>query len=380
MSHSNQQLVPPLVLIVDHTPFDVSKLEVHYRIARVTSGEAALAFLVTQLPDIILLDISLPEIRGLELCQKLKSDVRYEAIPIVCLASVDSESLEAQCFEVGAVDYLVKPTLPTLLSKLMVRVKSHLATARALATLKASNLQWQREKQLVERNIIKMREDLDFDYRYLSVFMRSYHRTGGDIVLSTSVGEKQYILLGDFTGHGLAASVCVPFVMGLFYREAVIYDHLAGLLKLINHELVEHLPTAMFMAVSAVELNTHTGEALLYNCGMPEVLLFDSSGLVNEYESACLPLGIKSQLDLLVPVRLQLTEQNRLVLHTDGVTEARSAEGELFGLKRLTLMLAGLNQQLHGLECIEPALKAFAADGPPLDDMSLVELSWRPVV
>lgn len=80
-------------------------------------------------PDLILLDIHLPEMNGYDVCRQLKSDGRTKDIPIIFITAMDTERERVKGFEAGAVDYIVKPFYP---QELLARVKTHLA-AQSLA-------------------------------------------------------------------------------------------------------------------------------------------------------------------------------------------------------------------------------------------------------
>jgi len=102
-----------VILAVDDTPenLDVVKgaLGTDYIIRAAINGRIALKIAEKQLPDLILLDIMMPEMDGYEVCQKLKSDTRTASIPVVFLTGSHDESSQEKAFELGAVDFITKP-------------------------------------------------------------------------------------------------------------------------------------------------------------------------------------------------------------------------------------------------------------------------------
>ncbi|MBF0218964.1 MAG: two-component system response regulator [Gammaproteobacteria bacterium] len=116
------------ILLVDDTPenLDVLKgvLAPHYRIQIATNGRLALKIATSAPPDIILLDIMMPDMDGYEVCQHLKNDVRTRDIPILFVTAKSDVEDEAKGFECGAADYLTKPISPPIV---LARVKTHLA-------------------------------------------------------------------------------------------------------------------------------------------------------------------------------------------------------------------------------------------------------------
>ena len=102
-----------VILAVDDTPenLDVVKgvLGADYTIRAAINGRIALKIAEKQFPDLILLDIMMPDMDGYEVCQKLKSDTRTAGIPVVFLSGEQDDSSQSKAFELGAVDFIPKP-------------------------------------------------------------------------------------------------------------------------------------------------------------------------------------------------------------------------------------------------------------------------------
>ena len=117
-----------LILIVDDTPTNVSVvsglLKDSYRTKVATNGERALAIVSgPEKPDLILLDVTMPDMDGFEVCRRLKANPDTREIPIIFLTARTDYVDEIKGFEAGAVDYIHKPfSAPIVLA----RVKTHL--------------------------------------------------------------------------------------------------------------------------------------------------------------------------------------------------------------------------------------------------------------
>lgn len=139
----------PTILIVDDTPLnlDILKniLSTEYDVKLAINGEVALRVAQKTLPDLILLDIMMPNMNGYEVCQQLKLDPRTAHIPVIFVTAMNEISDEAKGFEVGAVDYIVKPVSPPIV---LARVKTHLALHNQQLALEAQVSQ--RTQDLVE--------------------------------------------------------------------------------------------------------------------------------------------------------------------------------------------------------------------------------------
>ena len=153
----------PCVLIVDDTPVNIDILRTlladQYKIKVALNGQKALQMLNnSDLPDLILLDVMMPEMDGYEVCGILKSDVKFESIPIIFITTKTETEDEKRGFSLGAADYITKPFDPEIVKS---RVKTHLSMAfqqrqlqRQLDSLKAQSKPWLRD--LNEQEILTL--------------------------------------------------------------------------------------------------------------------------------------------------------------------------------------------------------------------------------
>ncbi|MCK5055478.1 MAG: response regulator [Candidatus Aminicenantes bacterium] len=123
----------PLVLIVDDVPKNLQVLgnilrKKDYNIAAATSGKQALDMVEKVLPDLILLDIMMPDIDGFQVCEKLKGSKRSKDIPVIFLTAKTGTEDIVKGFEVGAVDYLTKPFNS---AELLARAHTHIELKKA---------------------------------------------------------------------------------------------------------------------------------------------------------------------------------------------------------------------------------------------------------
>ncbi|WP_462174435.1 HD domain-containing phosphohydrolase [Pseudoalteromonas xiamenensis] len=133
--------VKPQILVVDDEPANLRVLKQilqdDYRLSFAKSGEEALRLVNNSKPDLILLDIMMPDMTGLEVCKALKSQPSTQSIPVIFVTALNEESDEAQGLELGAVDYITKPVSAAIVR---ARVKTHLSLVQA-DTLKETRLQ-----------------------------------------------------------------------------------------------------------------------------------------------------------------------------------------------------------------------------------------------
>ncbi|MDP8964896.1 MAG: response regulator [Cyanobacteriota bacterium] len=148
--NSNQASAPLAdLLVVDDTPDNLRLLSTMlsdkgYKVRRVINGQLALRVASLAPPDLILLDINMPQMNGYEVCEKLKADPRTQDVPVIFLSALDDVSDKVKAFAVGGVDYITKPFQA---EEVLARVNNQLSL-RSL------------QKQLWEQNALLQQEIL----------------------------------------------------------------------------------------------------------------------------------------------------------------------------------------------------------------------------
>ena len=135
------------VLIVDDTPENLTilgeTLRPHYRVRAAISGERALhAVTIGTLPDVILLDVMMPDMDGYQVLQALQADAATRDIPVIFVTAMDSVEGETHGLALGAVDYITKPFNPDIV---LARVRTHIELAKARERLHDENAWLERE-------------------------------------------------------------------------------------------------------------------------------------------------------------------------------------------------------------------------------------------
>jgi len=129
------------ILIVDDTPDNLHLLSrmltrQGYNVRKALSGPMALTAVQTVAPDLILLDIMMPEMDGYEVCQNLKADAKTAEIPIIFLSALDDVLDKVKGFQVGGVDYITKPFQ---FEEVLIRVQNQLALRAAELEIRVLN-------------------------------------------------------------------------------------------------------------------------------------------------------------------------------------------------------------------------------------------------
>lgn len=138
METNDIKLKQPKILVVDDNKMNLvmikNILSDKYNVIAVTSGKSAFKCLETNIPDMILLDIRMPEMDGFEFLEIIKNNERLKEIPIVCLTADDDHESELRCFEMGALDFIGKPFVAEIM---LVRINRILELERLHKDLRA---------------------------------------------------------------------------------------------------------------------------------------------------------------------------------------------------------------------------------------------------
>ena len=145
------------VIIVDDEPDIIELVTLHlnksgYRVRSFENGSSALDYIQQNPPDLIILDLMLPDYDGLELCKMLKKDDKYSSIPVIMLTARNEEMDKVLGLEIGADDYVIKPFSPR---ELIARIKAVL----------------RRENKFVKSNLLNIGDILEIDLQKYEVFV-----------------------------------------------------------------------------------------------------------------------------------------------------------------------------------------------------------------
>src|SRR5689334_1924873 len=153
---------PANVLIVDDTPDNIRVLtaiieRLGYEVRPATSGAQALQAVEHDPPDLVLLDITMPEMDGYEVCRRFKADEQLSDIPIIFLTALSDIADKVKAFGVGGIDYITKPFH---LEEVQARVKTHLALRYANLRLAKSYSKLQELEQLRDQLVHMVVHDM----------------------------------------------------------------------------------------------------------------------------------------------------------------------------------------------------------------------------
>ena len=163
LSSEQSQRTQASIMVVDDAPENLQMLELilkqeGYSVRPASDGSFALQSVQSALPDLILLDIMMPDIDGYEVCRRLKADERTRHIPVIFLSAMREQSHKVKAFQVGGIDYVTKPFQT---EEVLARVKTHLSLQRMKEQLEKQNADLLESNAQLGREIAERRRAED---------------------------------------------------------------------------------------------------------------------------------------------------------------------------------------------------------------------------
>ncbi|MGD0113406.1 MAG: hybrid sensor histidine kinase/response regulator [Armatimonadota bacterium] len=172
----------PSIIVVDDTPANLHLLtgmlkERGYKVRPVSSGKFALQTAKHDPPDLILLDIIMPEMNGYEVCECLKADEQLSGIPVIFISALNETMDKVKAFKVGGVDYVTKPFQ---FEEVQARVATHLELRRQKRLIQESNEQLRTLEKLRDNLVHMVVHDMRTPLTALYGFLQTLERLEGE--------------------------------------------------------------------------------------------------------------------------------------------------------------------------------------------------------
>ncbi|WP_330997738.1 PP2C family protein-serine/threonine phosphatase [Psychrosphaera haliotis] len=183
-----------------------------------------------------------------------------------------------------------------------------------------------------------------------------------------------YVFMGDFTGHGLAASIGTLPVSRAFYALTQKGLSIPDIATEINKTLYELLPTEMFCAAAIVELNYNATQISVWAGGVPDLyLLHPNGGVKSTIPSMHMPLGVLPTLEFEDTQSIyHVKKLDTLLIYSDGLIELENASQELFGEDKLNALLS--NGTTSNMDSLIQSVKEHKGQCSQNDDITIIEL------
>jgi two-component system, HptB-dependent secretion and biofilm response regulator len=374
------------ILVVDDNPDDLflirrDLMALGHRVVCVSTADEALEHIAQAYPDVLMTDVGLPGMDGIELLQTVRTRTDGSWIPSLVFTGSLDEATQMRALEAGADAYLCKPASREMLhAKLgvILRLKAMQWQAevrnRELARYRSLQEEEQRLARFVMERLIN-REALGDPA--VSHWIASAAEFSGDLIAAARTpGNVLHVLLADGAGHGLAASLNVLPVTAPFYRMTERGFGIDAIAREINSKVRALLPVDRFIAATLVAVNFRERYVTVWNGGNPGPLLIRPDGGVRlHFNRHHFPLGVvdDEEFDGSVDTHV-VNPHDHLLLFSDGLIELEDAGEQALGVDGLGEALGGLTAELR-LPRLTEIVHRLTGGNPPRDDISIAQIA-----
>jgi sigma-B regulation protein RsbU (phosphoserine phosphatase) len=368
------------ILLVDDNPTNLQVLfqtleGVGCKLLIAKNGQMALSIAGKARPDLILLDIMMPDIDGYEVCRQLKTNPATSGIPVIFLSALGDTEDKVKGLQLGAVDYITKPFQP---DEVIARVNTHLTIDRLKREVESQKDQLEHELKVVSEVQRKLlpKQLPRIDGFKLAVHYETSRYAGGDYYDIIELPDNCWgFLIADAEGHSAPAAVLMAMTCALFRSYPGSADDPAEVLHYLNEHLCK-VADPSFMTALYAHYDANKQIMRMARAGHPLPMVFrhaDNKAI----EFPCpgvYPLGIEAY-EIEIPVtEAKLEPGDRFLIYTDGLTERFDMAGDTYGEQRLLKLLAtdSANDTQGIIAAIMADVEQFAGQRPADDDQALL--------
>ncbi len=379
----NEKLHHSRVLVVDYHQADRSNLvtlltELGFEAIEAEDGIQALEMFKEFRPWLVITEVFLPQLDGFETARQIKLLSGDVFVPVLFVTRSRDETVYERCVEAGGDDFLNGPI--TSLGVLKAKLVAMKRITQLYHEMHGLHRLLQREEEVAEELLSGAVEGGNTALDQVRIYKRPASTFCGDVQLTAYRPDGDLnILLGDFTGHGLT-SVIGALPLSETFRAMTRKGYSGDeILQQINNKLKSLLPPGMFLATIMVRVSSSNSQVYVWNCGMPSVLVMSAENrdLKCAIESADPPLGIINDFIPMAAQVVSVMPDDRLLLFSDGLPEARNPAGEMFGEDRLLDAARDGMAVCNLADRVMYAVNSFMDGREQDDDVSLIEIPAR---
>lgn len=359
----------PLVLIVDDDVTTNRVLEAiisraGFRTACAFDAAGAMAGLREHQPDLVLLDVTLPDGNGYEVCRSLHQG-SITGPPVIFISANEDVAAKVKGFEAGGVDYITKPLAR---AEIIARVTTHLRLKQAYERI--AELQAEQIQRLAGAQEALMPAPADLPAAHFHATLDQRLRAGGDFYDVLPVGDAVWdYLVADASGHDLSVSFWTAALKTLVHEYASPATPPRDVVQAINRSLCRILPAGMYFTLVYARLNRRAGRLTVVSAGHPPALvltqtppepavLWQEGDVAGAFPDAAFPT-----------VEVSVRPGDRCYLYSDGLIELHGPRPA--GIQRLGAACAQFRHE--PLAQAVPAIRrAVVGDTVAADDTLLL--------
>ncbi|MFE5321031.1 PP2C family protein-serine/threonine phosphatase [Paenibacillus sp. NPDC056579] len=328
--------------------------------------------------DLILLDMMMPEMDGLETCRRIQEHENLRDIPIIVVTAMGDSNLLAEVLEAGASDYVMKP----------VNKVELVARIRVALRLKYEK-DWHKENEARIKSELELAKQVQSSVLSQPIAMdrldicASYHPSfelAGDLYSWYRIDDHRYgIILLDMMGHGISSSLVCMFISSVmqdtitrFVSPELVIAELNRYMNQLNNR--KDNPINYYFTAIYLLMDTSNSTIEYVNAGHPPGLLFEEGKPVKLLETGSCAVGFFEQMHIEKEL-IQYERPIRLFMFTDGLLEALEEEGRC-EMDKLTGFL-GASRSEEKLEAIVERIVPPEVWDMQEDDICMVRVQAR---
>ncbi len=346
-----------------------------YEVIEAVTGEAGVMSAETHRPDLVLMDIMMPKMDGIEVCLSLRADSSLPFMPIIMVtAKADSKDIVAG-LEAGADEYLTKPVDQAALVarvKSMLRIKSlHDTVLEQSSKLKVQLKTATKIQSLFWPEI----SELKGGSHIWAVSVPAAY-VGGDLYDVIPLPDNSLLAyVADVSDKGVPAALIMAALSTKIRSEARIQCEVDKLLETINNSTYELTSEEGFFAtIALVRYWPDSGEVQFALAGHLQPLWIAEGGIGNMPQLTAISLGVKQDVKY-EKKGIVLSPGESVLLFTDGVIEAENKNNDLFGYDRLLAYIKDTKGPPWGNGLLDK-ISCWRGKSKANDDLTILEI-WR---
>jgi len=347
-----------------------------YSAESAANGTEAIAIMKKQYFDIVITDLMMPGIDGMELLRHIKKD--YPNTVVVMITAHGSERIAVEAIKAGAYDYIPKPfSYPEEMLAVIERAVEHLRLKK-----ESELFQQHLEEELAEARRIQQfllpQQSPSIDGLDIGIFSLPARQVGGDYhdFIELPSGELG-IVVGDVAGKGMPAALLMASVQASLRAYAETSYSPKYIISQVNNLLCRYTESHKFVTLFYGVLNPQSGTLTYSNAGHNYPLIFRKNECV-WLDSTGMPCGILENAQY-GEARIKINPGEIALFYTDGITEAMNSDEMMFGEQRLK-NLVSKNSHLNLTDLvnsIREELSRFVGNESQFDDLTLVALKIK---
>ena len=292
--------------------------------------------------NLILMDISMPEMDGIEACHKIKSDNRVNDIPIIMVTAQEEVKYLKEAFEAGAVDYIQKPLNSTIL---ISRIASVLKLQQEIQQRK------NRENEIIDigvaiqKTLLTGEEPSNIKWLDISTLNIPSQKVDGDFFDFFHFPTSLDIMVGDVMGKGVPAALISAATKSQFFRmitkllaesDKNFSPSIESIVNLVHKKVSKELENLeRFVTLVYARFDKTNKNVDFIDCGHTRTIHYLANQKKCELlEGINLPLGFNCD-EIYTKLSVSFDYNDIFVFYSDGITEAVNDQGQMFGENRL---------------------------------------------